>query len=192
MEKIKISKTYEAILLTFDYVGSTKISKELDFEQTADFYQIPLNIFTEIIEEHEGYPWKYIGDQIIVIYNVSQSFLEIADLSLKCAIRLIMASNEIISPLLKEINIDNFSIRISIDAGRLIPIVINRKNKPIYDLAGVTINRLAKICSKTEKNQILIGDNFFNLIHASNQKLFKKSSKKANNFEKYNLWEYTF
>ena len=185
----KTRKIYEAIILTFDYVDSTKISKKLNFEQTADFYQIPLNIFTEVIIDHKGHPWKYIGDQIIVLYNVAETFLPISDLAFKCAVRLIKVSNEYISQLLQEKGIDNFSIRVAIDAGKLVPILLKRNEEYASDLVGVTINRLAKICSQAETNQILAGDNYFSLMHSSFRNGFTESKKKVENFENYKLWE---
>jgi len=179
----------ETILLTFDYVGSTKISKNLTFEQTVDFYQIPLNIFTRVIIEHYGIPWKYIGDQIIVLYNIKKGFLPVADISFKCAERLIKVSNEIVAPKLERGEIEGFCIRVSLDAGKLVPIAIKKGEKIIPDVAGVTINRLAKISSVTEPNQILVGDNYFRLLHNSIQRRFKKSDIKAPNFQDYQLWE---
>jgi adenylate cyclase len=186
----KYSTVVETILLTFDYVGSTRISKELDFEKTNYFYQVPLNIFTEVITDHGGIPWKYIGDQIIALYYISDLFTIKSDAALKCAERLIKVSQQIIAPKLKNQGVDEFSIRVSIDAGKLVPIVIKKNNEIIPDLVGVTINRLSKICSQADANQILVGENYYKLIYSELQDKFIKSTKCVKDFANYNLWEY--
>ncbi|MDH5664982.1 MAG: adenylate/guanylate cyclase domain-containing protein [Nitrosopumilus sp.] len=159
-----------------DIVGSTKISREIEPRDCGLLYEIFLNSMSKILKKFNGSVIKNVGDGLLFYFPKYSHSNNIQELNscLECLLCLIESRDQICE-LLKKENLPVLDYRVSVDYGS---VIIMKSNTSSYiDILGIPVNMCAKINHLADKNGIIIGDDFFQIIKEN--KKYRYVSKKG-------------
>jgi class 3 adenylate cyclase len=150
-----------------DMMNSTKVASRLSESQISKYYSVFLNSMSTIIKNFGGKIVKNAGDDLIFYFppkpgSESLAFKHNARNALDCGSMMIDAHRAINSRL-HEDKLHPINYRISLDYG---PVqVANSKSSKSQDLFGSTMNICAKINSKANSNNMVIGEGLYNHLN---------------------------
>ncbi len=158
-------KNIDVAILSVDIVGSTKLSKVLSQEKYAKIISLFLREISYIIYNYNGYPLKYIGDEVIA-YFPGPDIPGMHDNALFCAYSIKKYVLRFLNPLLKEKNLPEINFRLSLNSGvAMITVVGHPYSMQHFDLIGEPINLTKKIQGKSEINSIVVGQTAKSIAH---------------------------
>jgi adenylate cyclase len=150
-------KNINVAILSVDIVGSTKLSKILPQEKYALLISLFLRELSQIITNYNGYPLKYIGDEIIA-YFPGPNKKGMHNDALHCAYAIKKFVLKFLNPLLISRKFPEINFRLSLNSGMAMITVVGHPNSmQHFDLIGEPINLTKKIQSKAEINSIVVG-----------------------------------
>jgi len=146
-----------------DIADSTKVSVLLDNESLRKYYSIFLNTMSTIIERSNGRTVKNLGDSILYFFPIlhkrhnSYGFVS----CLECGLSMI---NELgnINSMLAQNDLPPLSFRVSLDYGNVL--VARSENTILEDIFGASVNICVKINGKADKNSMVIGGDFYQIV----------------------------
>jgi len=158
-------KEINLAILSVDLVGSTKLSKELSKEKYARLISLFLREVSQIICNFNGYPLKYIGDEIMAYFpGPDQEGMH--NNSLYCAYAIKKFILRFLNPLLISKKFPELNFRISLNSGKAMLTVVGHPNSmQHFDLIGEPINVTKKMQLKTEINSIIVGQSANSSAH---------------------------
>ena len=188
LEKIKqkdiVIKEQHELLLEFsenkqkccvgviDIVSSTKITANLTDVETRNFYGIFINFMASIIDDFGGVVVKNIGDALLFYFpetNNKQYFENV----INCCMMMINSHSKI-NDKMDDKGLSSFSYRISALYG---PIMIAQMStSSVADIFGSTVNVCTKINSMANPNELVIGEELYDILKSNNNFLFKQKS----------------
>jgi two-component system, OmpR family, response regulator ChvI len=164
-EEIRFTGNSHSCCVCFiDVVDSTKITtiEITDPEKMKRFYSIFINTMAAIARNFGANVIKNTGDSLIYYFpetvdspNNLPAFRNVFE----CGLTMISINPIVNTKLQKEDGLPNLSYRISADYGRVE--VATSLTSESEDLFGPTVNLCAKINSKAEPNEMVIGDNLY-------------------------------
>jgi two-component system response regulator ChvI len=147
-----------------DMVDSTKVISNINTsEKIAEYYSIFLNSISMIIHKFAGEIIKNTGDGLVYYfpetsdYNNKSAFRNV----IECGITM-MAAFRFINIKMREMGLPDVSYRISSDYGKFS--VAKSLTSLSYDLFGPTMNMCAKINSKATPNNMVIGNDLYQML----------------------------
>ena len=190
---------FDMIALYVDLVGSTTMTLELPEEKLAIIISSFAQEMASVINLHNGYVLKFVGDAVIGYFVASHNGLLAADNALSCAKSMLAVIQKGINPILNQYDYPDLMVKIGADFGQ--SIVVRYGSNPDVshvDLMGPAMNIASKIQSLAKPNQILFGDDVYRNLHPNNQNLFKEVTWKNNEWkyrsrlsgEIYKVYEY--
>lgn len=164
----------QMISLYVDLVGSTQMTLEMPSEKIAIIISSFAQEMATVINLHEGYVLKFVGDAVIGYFVASENSLRAADRAVDCAKSMISVINNGINPILNQYDYPDLRVKIGIDHGQNIIVRYGSDAKQSHvDIMGPSMNIAAKIQSNAKPNQILIGNDVYTRLHPESQKEFK-------------------
>lgn len=155
------------VVLSFDLVGSTKLSQDLSGQKLSKLIELVMNKITLVVHKFNGYILKYTGDGIIAIFP-TPNFIGMNDNAVDCALTLRRLLNDAINPSLLKKSYPELQCRIGLDSGTAAIVSLGDESvQQGNDLIGETINLACKIQSKCEPNEICLGDSVVTNLHTS-------------------------
>ncbi|MEW6455920.1 MAG: adenylate/guanylate cyclase domain-containing protein [Acidobacteriota bacterium] len=149
-------------VLFLDIVGFTSISEELEPSEVGLLLNYFFSEMTEIIFENEGTLDKYLGDGLMAIFGAPFSQINHAERAAKTGLEMIRKTKKINmeSAFKKEIK-----VRIGINSGKAIVGDFGSLKRMEYTCIGDTVNLASRFQNAiAEPNQLIIGENTYNLI----------------------------
>ncbi len=167
-EEISFIGSQKCCVCFIDIVDSTKITT-LEIggsDKIKMYYSIFLNTMAAIARDFDGTIIKNAGDSLIFYFpKTTGSIFDGRKIDFKnvfeCGLTMI-AVNPIINAELKEKDLPSLSYRISADYGEVE--VAKSLTSTSEDLFGPTVNLCSKINSRASPNQMVIGNNLYNVI----------------------------
>ncbi len=169
-----LGKRKSCCVCFIDIVNSTKITEELEQDQIKTYYSLFLNAMATISFNFGGQIIKNAGDGLIIYFpnttfntataaaaenenNINLKFKNIID----CGITMLSARKSI-NTIHFERKLPPINYRISMDYG-IVEQAKSQSSKSI-DLFGPTMNVCAKINSKANPNEMVIGENLYEKV----------------------------
>jgi two-component system, OmpR family, response regulator ChvI len=154
-----------------DIVDSTRITtvEIADSEKIKIYYSIFINTMAAIARNFDGTIIKNTGDSLIYYFPKTMSRLGNNNMTnfknvFECGLTM-LAVHPIMNIKLKEKGLPNLSYRISADYGRVE--VAKSLTSTNEDLFGPTVNLCSKINSKASPNQMVIGNNLYQITKST-------------------------
>lgn len=117
--------------------------------------------------DYGGYIFKYEGDAVIVIFPAEHDKVKVCKNALNCSkavLEVIKVSNTAFSAH----ELPEISVKIGMTYGHgLVVLYGNDSEKAYIDMIGSSISLASKIVSIADPNQILVGENFYRIVHSS-------------------------
>jgi class 3 adenylate cyclase len=170
-----VSSRVNMIVLYVDLVGSTDIALSLPEEKVAIIIRSFAQEMSSIINQHDGYVLKFVGDAVIGYFVAEALPLLAADNAVNCAKAMVSVVEKGMNPILNQYDYPELKIKIGMDYGRNIIVRYgSNKEKSHVDILGPAMNIAAKIQHSAQPNQILIGEDVYTRLHPSIQKQFEQ------------------
>ncbi len=158
-----------------DLVGSTSMTLSLPEEKVAIIIRAFAQEMSKVIDLHDGYVLKFVGDAVIGYFIAEALPLIAADNAVNCARSVLSVVEKGINPILDQYDYPELKVKIGLDYGKNIIVRYGaNKEKSHVDILGPSMNIAAKIQSTAYPNQILIGEDVFSRLHPKMQKQFNQ------------------
>jgi len=170
-----VSSRVNMIVMYVDLVGSTAMTLSLPEEKVAIIIRSFAQEMSKVIDQHDGYVLKFVGDAVIGYFIAEALPLIAADNAVNCARSVLSVVEKGINPILDQYDYPELKVKIGLDYGKNIIVRYGaNKEKSHVDILGPSMNIAAKIQSTAYPNQILIGEDVFSRLHPNMQKQFNQ------------------
>ena len=170
-----VSSRVNMIVMYVDLVGSTAMTLSLPEEKVAIIIRSFAQEMSKVIDQHDGYVLKFVGDAVIGYFIAEALPLIAADNAVNCARSVLSVVEKGINPILDQYDYPELKVKIGLDYGKNIIVRYGaNKEKSHVDILGPSMNIAAKIQSTAYPNQILIGEDVFSRLHPKMQKQFNQ------------------
>ncbi|MGH9976017.1 MAG: adenylate/guanylate cyclase domain-containing protein, partial [Nitrososphaeraceae archaeon] len=169
-----VSSKIPLVVMFVDLVGSTGMSMTLPAEKLVTVMKAFSREVSSVIESHDGYVLKYVGDAIIGFFpSVFNKYLA-CDSSFECGESIINVIKDGINPILVRMDYPELSVKVGMDEGENVVVQYGYDRSSPIDILGYSMNVAAKITSLTPTNKISVGEDVFKLLHPKIQSRFKQ------------------
>jgi len=141
------SKYIDACIMFSDIRGFTKLSSTISPEAVIEILNKWLGFQAEIIQSYDGIIDKFVGDEIMTIFQGENAITR----AIECANEIQDRSSEFI----KQYS-ENISLGIGINYGSMVMGNIGISNRMNYTVIGSVVNLAARLCSAAKGGEILI------------------------------------
>jgi len=170
-----VSSRVNMIVMYVDLVGSTDITLSLPEEKVAIIIRAFAQEMCKVIEQHDGYVLKFVGDAVIGYFVAEALPLIAANDAVNCAKSMLAVVEKGINPILNQYDYPELKIKIGMDFGKNIIVRYGaNKEKSHVDILGPSMNIAAKIQSSAYPNQILIGEDVYSRLPPDIQQQFNQ------------------
>jgi adenylate cyclase len=142
-----------------DIRGFTRISEQLSPEAVMQMLNTYLSVIADTVIEHSGIVNKFVGDNIMAVWNAPQSQPDHALLAVKAA----WEAQQKLAELRQR---DNrplpVQFGIGINTGVAVAGNVGSAGRSEYTVIGDSINTASRICSSTPGNEVWIGPETYN------------------------------
>ncbi|MEM2856571.1 MAG: adenylate/guanylate cyclase domain-containing protein [Candidatus Nitrosocaldaceae archaeon] len=166
-----IDKKVEIVILIVDIEGYTRLSMNIPTKTLANIVQLFAQEMSIVINTHNGYVFKYVGDSVIAFFPAEFDNKK-ACINALASAKDMINSIEHINEELKKRGYPRISIKISINYGSDLVVLYGKKNAHI-DLVGSTISIASKILIRAHQN-IVITQYVYNELDNDTRALFSK------------------
>ncbi|HEY6536976.1 MAG TPA: adenylate/guanylate cyclase domain-containing protein [Candidatus Nitrosocosmicus sp.] len=187
----KVNSKTKVVVMYVDINGSTKMSRDLSSSQLSLIIQIFSQETSLSITNYRGYILKFVGDAVIGLFPSEHSPSKALENSFACAINVLNVISNGINPIFKKNSLPAINVKIGIEYGDAIILVYGKNTEFAHiDLIGFSISIASKITSLASQNEIIVGENAYNLVDADQKKYFIELTlnevSKWDNIMKYN------
>ena len=151
---------HELTLLFVDIRGFTAMSEAMAAEDVLAVIQEYLNEMSSLILKWDGTIDKYVGDEIVAIWNAPTAQPQHALLAVRCAYDLI-AQAQALQDRLSSRGLPPISWGVGVNTGPAVVGNMGSKDRLQYTALGDTVNTAARFCSVAPAFTVLIGQATF-------------------------------
>ncbi len=170
-----VSSRVNMVVLYVDLVGSTEITLSLPEEKVAIIIRSFAQEMSNVINRHDGYVLKFVGDAVIGYFVAEALPLLAVENAVSCATSMLTVIEKGINPILNQYDYPELKIKIGMDFGKNIIVRYGSdKVNSHVDILGPSMNIASKIQHTAYPNQILIGDDVYKRLHPNIQKQFNQ------------------
>ncbi|MEE9168096.1 MAG: adenylate/guanylate cyclase domain-containing protein [Candidatus Neomarinimicrobiota bacterium] len=147
-------------VLFIDMLGSTKRAEEEGPKKMSQILNTFLELATEEVLACKGHVNKFIGDEVMAVFNAPLELENHEEMAVNAAIRMLerIDKHDHEHPDLA------FSVRIGINSGLTMAGDVGPKNRYEYTVIGETVNVAARMTKLPWVNKIIIGRNTYDKI----------------------------
>ena len=149
----------EVSVLFADIRGFTRISEQLYPEAVMQMLNTYLSVVADAVVQHDGIVNKFVGDNIMAVWNAPQSQQDHALLAVKAA----WEAQQKLAELRQR---DNrplpVQFGIGINTGVAVAGNVGSAGRSEYTVIGDSVNTASRICSSTPGNEVWIGPETYN------------------------------
>lgn len=147
----------ELSLLFVDIRGFTHMSESMDAKDVLRVLDTYLDELTHIVFKWDGTLDKYVGDEIMAIWNAPHEQSDHAVLALRCAWEMVQRMPEIQAKL-SDLGLPSIQYGIGVNTGSATVGFMGTGGRNTYTAIGDTVNTAARFCGAAGPTQILIGE----------------------------------
>ncbi len=147
--------TREASVLFADIRGFTALSERLTPEQVVAVLNRFFSSATQVIDTHEGFLNKFVGDAIMVVFNGPVDQADHADRATRCAVALQQTVDALNAARAFD-HVDSISVGIGIASGPMICGNVGGSRQMEYTVIGDVVNTASRLCSAAPGGQVWI------------------------------------
>ena len=155
-EIISRGERRDLTLLFVDIRGFTAMSEAMAAEDVLSVIQHYLDDMSALILKWDGTIDKYVGDEVVALWNAPATQPNHALLALRCAYDLIAQASALESKLVEH-GLPPVSWGIGINTGPAVVGNMGSKDRLQYTALGDTVNTAARFCSAAPAFNILVG-----------------------------------
>lgn len=160
------------VILYIDLAESTKLSTELNLDTYTKIIKIFLMQMAKVINNSRGYVLKYVGDCVVGYFPAETNYTSMCDNAIMAAMLMGHVVENVINPIFVSKDLPQIGYHIGIDVGEAKVVDIGAKGiSSACDIIGEVMNLTAKIQARAGKNEIMIGENIYHLIHCGWQEM---------------------
>jgi adenylate cyclase len=150
-------------VLFVDVRGFTAMSEKMEPEEVVKALDIYLEELTEAVQKNDGTVDKYVGDELMAIWNAPRFQEGHALMAVKAAIDMVSRTDHI-NDQLRAIGLPAIRYGIGVNTGDAIVGEMGSSFRKQYDVIGDSINTGARLCSAAGGGEIIIGESTWELI----------------------------
>lgn len=150
-------------VLYADIRGSTSLAENTEPELLVGFINDYLGAMTEVVLENQGTLDKFVGDEVMAIFNAPIDQEDHALLAVKAGLAMQRAHREVIQRWLDK-GVEASPIGVGIATGDLIVGEMGSKQRTDYTVIGRAANLGARICSAAQAGQVLVSPVTYDLV----------------------------
>ena len=139
-----VSSKIPLVIMYADLVGSTKMSMTLPVDKVVTIVRAFSHEMSSVIESHDGYVLKYVGDAVIAFFSSSFNKYLACDKAVRCAQSMINVVKNGISPILNKYDYPELMVKVGIDEGENVVVQYAYDKSSQIDILGYTMNVAAK------------------------------------------------
>lgn len=153
-----------ATVLFADVQGFTALAEQLDFETVRDMIKDISQRLDKVIETHNGYIDKHLGDGVMGVWGAPYAGDNDAEEAVAAGLEMIQALDEFCArtpiPGAQELK-----LRVGINSGQVFAGYIGTKNE--YTMIGDTVNVASRLEQIAAPGTVVIGENTLRLVRGS-------------------------
>jgi len=153
-----------ATVLFADVQGFTSLAEHLDFETVSDMIKDISRRLDKVIETHNGYIDKHLGDGVMGVWGAPFAGDNDAEKAVDAGLDMIRALEDFCAnttiPNAKELK-----LRVGINSGLVFAGYIGIRNE--YTMIGDTVNVASRLEQMAEPGTVVIGENTLRLVRGS-------------------------
>ena len=161
IDDIMEPKELMATILFADIVGFTRLSESMPPRQINIILNRYFSRMTDIVFSHAGTLDKYIGDGLMAVFGAPMEKEDDAERAVRTALEI---RRQVTAMMEKTSEDSKFDIRIGLNTGRVVAGNIGSPKRMEYTVIGDPVNIASRLESIAKPNQIVIGEETFNLI----------------------------
>ncbi len=160
-EALMAPKEKNVTVLFTDIVSFTPLSERLAANELSILLNHYFRRMTDIIFDYNGTLDKYIGDAIMAVFGAPIERENDAERAIMTA----LAMRKSLFQMMETVESDRrFDIRLGINSGKVVAGNLGSPKRMDYTVIGDTVNTASRLESIGESNQILIGENTYQLV----------------------------
>lgn len=138
-----------------DLVGFTDLSSWLDAEDTRTIVDAYFGRWLRVIEEHGGVVEKFIGDAVMAVFGLRQSWEDDAQRAIRAALAMVADLERLNDQIEKEHRV-RLRMRVGVDTGDVVVSTLGDRGGAEFVVVGQTVNRASRLESSAPPGGILI------------------------------------
>jgi adenylate cyclase len=150
-------------VLFVDVRGFTAMSEQMEPEDVVKALDIYLEELTESVQEFDGTIDKYVGDEIMAIWNAPSYQGDHALLAVKSGLDMVSRMDKI-NDQLRARGLPAIRYGIGINSGDAVVGQMGSSFRKQYDVIGDTVNTGARLCSAAGGGEIIVGESTWEMI----------------------------
>ncbi|MCX7821179.1 MAG: HAMP domain-containing protein [Brevinematales bacterium] len=163
---IKPTERKELTMFFSDIRGFTAMSEKIDPQDVVNILNEYLDVQTNIIHDFKGDIDKFVGDEIVAIFDGEDMCLN----AIKAACEIQKRINEM-NEERKSRGLTSIHIGIGINVGEVVRGSIGSHDRMDYTVIGDNVNLASRLCSAASKDEIIISKGVYDKV--KNHKEFK-------------------
>jgi adenylate cyclase len=180
------------VIMFVDINNSTQLSLTLEDSRFALMVQVFAQEISNIVFGYDGYVFKYEGDAVIILFPAMYDEALACRNALNCSMAILEIVTQVINPAFKTSDLPEITVKIGLAYGKTLVVVYGRSFvRSHVDIVGSSISMASKITSIAKPNQVLVGEQIYNILLSS---IASKSFLEKNKFVKVKLdltkWKY--
>ena len=149
-------------LLFIDIRGFTSMSESMPAEQVTELIQLYLDHMSDIIFTWDGTIDKYVGDEIMAIWNAPRDQPDHALLAVRCAYDMINSAPKLQQELVAK-GLPPIRYGIGVNSGPAVVGNMGSHSRLQYTALGDTVNTAARFCANAPAYHLLVGQPTYDL-----------------------------
>lgn len=151
-------------VLYADLRGSTELAERTDPETLVDFINAYLGEMTEVVLSHGGTLDKFVGDEVMALFNAPLPQADHALQSVRVGLAMQARQEELGARWRNERGIESGGIGVGIATGEAIVGEIGCEKRTDYTVIGRPANLGARICAVAKTREVLVSEETYQLI----------------------------
>lgn len=153
----------EISILFVDIRGFTAMSERMEAEDVVEALDIYLEVLTASVLRFDGTINKYVGDEIVAIWNAPHHHNDHHMRAVRCGLDMV-ARREEINSRLRAKNLPAINYGIGINSGDVIVGQMGSPFRKQYDVIGDTVNTGARLCSAAGGGEVIIAEGVWKVV----------------------------
>ena len=138
-----------------DLVGFTDMSSWLDAEDTRNIVDAYFTRWLRVIEEHGGVVEKFIGDAVMAVFGLRQSWEDDAQRAVRSALAMVADLDQLNEDLAPRYGV-RLQMRVGVDTGDVVVSTLGDRGGAEFVVVGQTVNRASRLQSIAPPGGIMI------------------------------------
>lgn len=163
-----VNSKINLVIMFVDINNSTELSLFLEEQRFALMVQIFAQEISNIVFGYDGYVFKYEGDAVIIVFPAMYDEALACRNALNCSMAILEIVTKVINPAFNISELPKITVKIGLASGNTLVVIYGRRlTRSHVDIVGSSISMASKITAIAKPNQVLVGEQVYNILLAS-------------------------